>query len=77
MLLSLASRIRIVNHDHLKRPVRCVCDGRAVEGVTEVHISHQGGRIELLRGPGYDFIETVVRKIIGKRPESSEEYGDS
>ena len=69
-LLGLESRVRIVNSDAEKRPVRCVCDGRSVEGVSEVNIEHRGLRIQLLRGPGYDFVKTLVRKVIGRRSES-------
>ncbi len=65
LLLTLDSAIRVVNSDRQKRPCRCVCDGRAVEAVSEVAIRHDGLRIELLRGPGYNFVDMLVRKVIG------------
>ncbi len=65
LLLALDSTIRIVNGDLEKRPVRCVCDGRSVEDAREVTIRFSGLRVNLLREPGYNFVETLVSKIIG------------
>lgn len=75
LVLSLGSLVRVENLDQEKRPVRCVCDGRAVEGVTEVSISHRGSRVRLLRSPGYEFIDTLVRKVIGRRHLPEEGVG--
>ena len=68
IVLPLASEVRILTESHEIRPLRCVSDGRAmVEGITEVRISHGGRHIRLMRHPEYNFIDTLVRKIIGRR----------
>lgn len=67
LVLSLGSKVRIANLDSKKRPLRCVFDGRSVEGVREISISHEGSRVKLLRSSEYEFIDTLVRKVIGRR----------
>ncbi|MFN0057564.1 MAG: NAD(+)/NADH kinase [Planctomycetota bacterium] len=72
LVLSLESRVRIVTVNRRKRPVRCVCDGRAVERVSEANIRNSGLRVNLLRAPGHNFVDTLVRKVIGISPSSNE-----
>ncbi len=73
ILLPLASRIRIVAESLAKRPVRFVADGRSVESVAEVSLAHSGLRVNLLREPHYNFVEALVRKIIGLRNQLIDE----
>ncbi|MCA8961594.1 MAG: NAD(+)/NADH kinase [Planctomycetes bacterium] len=73
LVLTLRSAIRVVNSDRQKRPCRCVCDGRAVEHISEVSIRHRGLRVTLLRGAGYDFVDTLVKKVIGRSNGSSDD----
>ncbi len=75
ILLPLSSKVRIVGEDLAKRPVRCVADGRLTDHVAEVNIAYTGLRVNLLRTCEYNYIETLVRKIIGRRPSDAEEAG--
>ncbi|MEM7263150.1 MAG: NAD(+)/NADH kinase [Planctomycetota bacterium] len=68
LLLTLGSQIRVETSNWQKRPCHCVCDGRAVEAVSQVSIRHRGLRVEILRGPTYEFVDTLVKKVIGGSP---------
>lgn len=73
IFLPLHSTVRVVAEYTDKRPVRCTADGQEVNGVVEMSIVDSGLRVTLLRASGYQFIDTLVRKIIGRREENVEE----
>ncbi|MEM7164683.1 MAG: NAD(+)/NADH kinase [Planctomycetota bacterium] len=73
IFLPLHSTVNVVAEYHDKRPVRCTADGTQVDGVVEMSISDSGRRVTLLRMSDYQFIDTLVRKIIGRREENVEE----
>ena len=72
ILLPLSSRIRIEAEDIEKRPLRLVADGATLEGVQAVEIRDSGRPVKLLRPADYEFIDTLVHKIIGRHNSTGE-----
>ncbi|MGE3164497.1 MAG: NAD(+)/NADH kinase [Planctomycetota bacterium] len=77
VLLPLRTKVHVIADYRDKRPVRCSADGREIcASVDEVFLDDSGRRVTLLRNPDYRFIDTVLRKIIGKRDENGEEISE-
>ena len=72
ILLPLSSCVRIEGEDIEKRPLRFVADGSATRHVQSVEIRAFERPVHLLRSSDYEFIDTLVHKIIGRRAGSSE-----
>lgn len=73
LVVPLTSRVHIVAEERHKRPVRFTADGKQVEDVEEIEIRDSSLRVLLLRVPEYQFIDTLVRKIIGRRVPAAED----
>lgn len=74
VLLPLDSQVHVIADYRDKRPVRCTADGREFAGaLKEMLLEDSGKRITLLRNRDYRFIDTVLRKIIGKSERNGEE----
>ena len=67
VVLPLSSVVRIEGEDLQKRPLRFVADGISTRDIRSIEMRDSGTRMQLLRAPSYGFIETLVRKIIGRR----------
>lgn len=77
VLLPLRTEVHVIADYIEKRPVRCSADGREIcANVEEVFLNDSGRRVTLLRNPDFRFIDTVLRKIIGKRDENGEELSE-
>ncbi len=72
ILLPLSSKIRVEADEVQKRGVRFVADGATQECGHSVEIHDSGNRVRILRDADYGFVDTLVRKIIGKKPNPSE-----
>jgi len=47
-----------------RRPVQCVSDGRSIELVQSVTVSHAGENVRIAYFKGHDFTQQMVRKIL-------------
>ncbi len=72
ILLPLSSRVRIEGDDLEKRPLRFVADGASTRNVRSIEIRDFGRPVHLLRSSDYEFIDTLVHKIIGRRAAPGE-----
>lgn len=66
LVVPLSASIEIRASEPVKRPMRLVADGHAIESVVRVGIGFSGKRARLLRLPGHTFVTTLTRKIIGE-----------
>ena len=75
IVLPLSSVVRIEGEDLQKRPLRFVADGSSTRDIESIEMRDSGGRMQLLRAGNHGFIDTLVRKIIGRRalPEAEAE----
>lgn len=62
--LPATAKARVDVHSLERRPVRAVADGRAVEGVKELHLSYDGSEVRLGYLRGHDLTSRMVSKIL-------------